>query len=294
MTIDAKQYRNDWKSILELKQIEVDISDFAYSKEFIEKNKLDEIKSLRDGYWDGSVNFFELIEVKKIDDSVFYRETSDINNFEIPNVFETQYGRFNNHNNGEFPSWLGKEDYKGLTKKERKRHRLFSRDDYYIEGNFCDMFDCGQYSYAVSELHHLAGRWFKIVRIDKNLEATILYENNFFGEGTFLEFHGWFENEFGCIVVTSGFTILEDEKFKERKIIYNTTLFQIDYDGNWSIAKTWEIKIPTSNSVALCWDQLYFGHNKMVTRLNINSGEFAYFTNKSDEELAALNNIWKM
>lgn len=37
MTIDAKQYRNDWKSILELKQIEVDISDFAYSKEFIEK-----------------------------------------------------------------------------------------------------------------------------------------------------------------------------------------------------------------------------------------------------------------
>ena len=71
------------------------------------------------------------------------------------------------------------------------------------------MFDCGQYTYAVSELQHMAVRRFKIVRIDKDLEV-------------------------------------------------------------------------------------YFGHNKMVTRLDINTGEFAYFTNKSDEELAALNNIRKL
>ncbi|MGI6580144.1 MAG: hypothetical protein ACOX3H_07920 [Saccharofermentanales bacterium] len=268
MDINSEKQNNDWKPVSELKQIEKDISDYGYDIEFI--------------------------EVKEMNGSVFYREIGDLNNCEIPKVFETQYGRFNNHNNGEFPSWLEKEDDVVLMKKEREMQGFFSQDDYCIEGNFRDMFDCGQYSYAVSELHHLAGRWFKIVRIDQNLKTAVLYENIFLGEGTFLEYHGWFENEFGCIVVTSGFTILEDEKFRERIIIYNTTLFQISYDGNWSIAKTWEINIPGSNNIVLCGDCIYFGQNKMVTRLDINTGEFAYFTNKSDEELAALNNFRKL
>ncbi|MGB4609233.1 MAG: hypothetical protein WBH77_01255 [Saccharofermentanales bacterium] len=54
------------------------------------------------------------------------------------------------------------------------------------------------------------------------------------------------------------------------------------------------INIPSSNNIVLCGDSIYFGQNKMVIRLSINTGEFAYFTNKSDEELAALNNIRKL
>ena len=38
---------------------------------------------------------------------------------------------------------------------------------------------------------------------------------------------------------------------------------------------------------------VYFGQNKMVTRLNVENGEVAYFTNKSDEELDALVE-WKL
>ena len=36
----------------------------------------------------------------------------------------------------------------------------------------------------------------------------------------------------------------------------------------------------------------YFGQNKMVTRLNILTGETAFFTNKSDEEIDALVKMW--
>lgn len=36
----------------------------------------------------------------------------------------------------------------------------------------------------------------------------------------------------------------------------------------------------------------YFGQNKMVTRLNILTGETAFFTNKSDEKIDALVKMW--
>lgn len=35
-------------------------------------------------------------------------------------------------------------------------------------------------------------------------------------------------------------------------------------------------------------DYVYFGQNKMVTRLNLTAGEVEYYTDKSDEELAVL------
>ena len=33
---------------------------------------------------------------------------------------------------------------------------------------------------------------------------------------------------------------------------------------------------------------LYFGQNKMVTRLNMETDEITFFTNKNDDEIAAL------
>ena len=39
-----------------------------------------------------------------------------------------------------------------LPEKEKEINSLFGRDDFFIEGNYCDMFDCGEYAYAVSNL----------------------------------------------------------------------------------------------------------------------------------------------
>lgn len=85
---------------------------------------------------------------------------------------------------------------------------------------------------------------------------------------------------------------MDREKFGKRNFQDKTILFQIDSNGECSISKEWEIKISDSNSVAVEGNFVYFGQNKMVTRLNIASGELSYLTNKNDEELAALSPMW--
>ena len=41
-----------------------------------------------------------------------------------------------------------------------------------------------------------------------------------------------------------------------------------------------------------CENYIYFGQNKMITRLNILTGDMDFFTNKTCEEMAALAGVW--
>ncbi len=55
---------NEWRPITELRQIDHDISDYGYSKEYIEKYKLLDKKSPHaSNMIKGQVDFFEPIEV---------------------------------------------------------------------------------------------------------------------------------------------------------------------------------------------------------------------------------------
>ena len=78
----------------------------------------------------------------------------------------------------------------------------------------------------------------------------------------------------------------------ERKFQKITLLFTIDETGNCTIKNEWNISISSANSMVAVGEYVYFGQNKMVTRLNVLSGEIEYFTNKSDEELSALVDVW--
>lgn len=281
----------DWKPVTELKQIEEDISSFGYTKKYIDEYRLHDMKSPHgtNGIT-GQVDFFEPLEVKEQDGEIFYRENENHIHMEKPEIFRTQYGIFNNHNNGEFTSWLGRADFDGLSDKEI--HRLFGRGNFYIEGNFCDMFDCGEYSYAISNLMYMGLGWFKIVRIDKNLATVDIYDNKRTDGWTCLEYDGCFRNEHGYIVIVSGFTEVDREKGDKRNFQDRTILLQIAEDGSCTVSNEWQIKISSSNSMAKAGDYVYFGQNKMVTKLNIISGELKFLTNKSDEELAALKPMW--
>lgn len=265
--------------------IQTNISELGYRKEYIEKHKLNETKSF---HWGSSISgvecYFEPLEVKIEGGVVYYRENEDHVHMDAPEVFATQYGYFNNHNNGEFVSWLGKDNNKRLPEKEKKINSYYGFDDFFIEGNYCDMFDCGDYSYAVSNLMHMSIGWFKIVRIDKQLDTAILYDNSREVGWNCLEYLGRFENDQGYMIITSGFTRNNPEAdFQDR-----TVLFQIDKKGNCQIEREWGFIISHSNSLVVIGDYVYFGQNKMITRLNIVTGAITYFTNKTDEELAAL------
>ena len=292
MTGFAK-FESKWRSITNLRTVEKNISGFGYSKEYAKDNKLHRKKSPRSSdSKTGLVNFDEPLEVKEENGEIFYREKDNHVREDVPETFETQYGIFINHYNGEFESWLGKEGYDGLPKKEKEMHQFFGREDYYIEGNYIDMFDCGEYSYAISNKMHLGLGAFKIVRIGRNLEAATMYDNWLTDRWECLEYMGRFQNERGYVLIASGFVQLDREKLGERSFQDETILFQIGRDGECSISKVWEIKISSSNSMAVAGDFVYFGQNKMVTRLNIVSGEQTYLTNKNDEEFAALSPMW--
>ncbi len=226
---------------------------------------------------------------------VFYRENDTHPHMEEPDFFHTQFGTFNNHNNGEFTSWLGKNDYTGLPVEDKERHRLYGREDYFIEGNFCDMFDCGDYVYAISNLMHLCLGLLKIVRIDKDYTPTELFTSESEAGWAVLEYAGHFQNEQGHVVIASGFTEQNpgQNPWQNKKRVFKnrTILFQIDQQGNCTIKKEWPIRISSANSYAVLGDIVYFGQNKMVTQLNTETGEISFYTNKRDDEIAALDKV---
>ncbi len=59
-------------------------------------------------------------------------------------------------------------------------------------------------------------------------------------------------------------------------------------NGEFIIQNEWKLLISPVNSNAVTGDDVYFGQNKMVTKLNITSGTVEYYTNKSDDELDAI------
>ena len=290
MNEDNERHLSEWRPISELRQIDNDISSLGYNKEFIDSHHLSGKKFTHaSNLIAGATNYFEPIEVKEKAGTVFWRENENCTRISKPESFMTQFGKFNNHNNGEFFSWLGRDDYKGLPEREKQIRHLLGRDDFYIEGNYCDMFDCGAYSYAVSNLMHMGLGRFKIVRIDESLHYDILYDNSSMKkELSCLKYFGRFRNEKGYVLITSGFIRLDREPPENPIYQEKTILFQADPDGVLSKYREWGIEISPSNSIAVVRNQIYFGQNKMVTQVDLSSGEMKYYTNKNDEELAAL------
>ena len=114
-----------------------------------------------------------------------------------------------------------------------------------------------------------------------------MYDNYRNNDHTWLKYIGCFRNTEGYVIIASGFREL-GRKGNKREFRDITILFQIDEKGNCTKSKEWNILISSTNSMVKVGDYVYFGQNKMVTRLNVMTGEMAFFTNKSDEELAAL------
>lgn len=295
MSIDMKEHEHTWRPIRELKQVDEDISSWGYSKEFIASNK--ELRNKQDSwltYQTGRMNFREPLEVKAIDGEVYFREMDERDMPKVPEKFDTQYGVFLNHNHGEFMSFLSRrtrEEDELLTEDERARAEIFGEGEYIVDGNFCDMFDCGRFIFAISNLNHMGSGSFKIVRIHENYRAITMFDNRTSPEFSAYDYIGRYGNNLGYIVVVSGYKESEPDNEKERKRVRRTILFQLYTDGSIDIDREWEMNISSANSIAVLGDIVYFGQNKMVTVLDTITGELTYLTNKNDAERAALQKM---
>lgn len=287
------RHTTEWLPFSTLRKIENNISSLGYKKEYIQEHGLEEIKHYHcSNMITGVMNFFEPLEVKADGDEVFWRLNENHVHMDEPETFDTQFGVFNNHNNGEFTSWLGKDGYDGLPAKEKVINAAYGRNDFLVEGNYVDMFDCGKYAFAISNQMHMGLGIFKIIRIDEHMSVETMYDNYHDVGKTRLEYAGRFRRENNWFVIAGGSLEIETEEGEKRKFQDRAVLFRIDDKGNCEIDREWEIRISSANSMTVVGDYAYFGQNKMVTRLNLMSGHMDFFTNKNDEELAALTEIW--
>ena len=116
-------------------------------------------------------------------------------------------------------------------------------------------------------------------------------ENYCNNEHTRLEYVGRFQNTEGYVVLASGSREGKNHRGKQ-EYQHITILFQIDRRGNCIKSCEWDFSISFAKSMVVKGDYVYFGQNKMIIYLNIQSRETIFFTNKIDEEIATLINIW--
>lgn len=119
----------------------------------------------------------------------------------------------------------------------------------------------------------------KIIRIDKNLEALTIYKN-YDGIG----YIGRFRNSEGYAIIASGSKVTRREEI--------TILLQIDRSGNCTINQEWNFWLSSVNSIVVSGNYAFFGQNKMITRLDVKTGDINYFTNKTDKEVASLEPVF--
>ncbi len=272
----------DWRPISELNQCNDDISEYGYSKEYIEHHsELEEKDFLEWCYNTNRTSFSEPVEVMEKDDVVYYRENPNHYNRPISEVFKTQLCIFDNHNRGEFGGHLERH-------VEEAEDREFT-EEWPLIDNICDMFDCGNYTYAIGNKMHGWIGVFRIYRIDKEFHYTTVYstiEGNRFVRR--LEYVGSYEKNGNYYVMASGYK----ESDKSRYTDGLTVLLKIEKTGDCKVLCEWDKKLSHTNSFAIAGSYGYLGQNKMVTKIDLISGETIFMTTKSNAEIAELRTIY--
>ncbi len=287
---------SDWYPISMLNPIEENISSAAYTNEYINANRLKEKKRANCSSEVPVFHacFFEPIEVQEKDGEILWRENDDLEHKEAPERFDTQFGIYINHDNGEFPSWIELED--GETSSNTHsfwmNHR-WKRSKSAIDGNFLDVFDCGPYVFAISNLMHMGLGSLSVIRIGKDLQPVTMFDNiaaRKGGSGSCLQYFGRYKEKDGYVLIASGFTYdwPRDKYTGIDNLKKSTCLFRISEDGRFVVSREWDIMISPANSFVAKDGYAWFGQNKMVSRLDLNSGDMTYYTNKTNEELAGL------
>lgn len=289
-------YVSDWYPISMLNSIEENISSATYTNEYINKNRLKEKKRAN---FSSEVPvfhacFFEPIEVQEKDGEILWRENDDFEHGKTPERFDTQFGSYINHDNGEFPSWIELDNGETLSNKHYSwmvHHWKRSRSA--IDGNFQDVFDCGPYVFAISNLMHMGLGSLSVIKIGKDLQPVTMFDNiaaRMNGSGSCFQYFGKYKEKDSYVLIASGFTYdwprNKDSGINNLK--NSTCLFRISEDGSFVVSKEWDIMITPANSFVVKDGHAWFGQNKMVSRLDLNSGELRYYTNKTEEELAGL------
>ena len=208
-------------------------------------------------------------EVMQKDGKIFYREPDTKNrDREPPEFFDTQFGRFENYNQGEFGghAQIGKRKF---------------------DGNFVDMFDFGDYVYAISNLAHLSMGTFRLEQMDRHFHSKCLFASRTifclilpekYSESLYYIGKSMDSNHVK-IYLTGRAHPMEGDDWDESKIL------QIGVDGSFSVIGDYKYAFGDASTVVDAGNLLYVGTNHMVTVVHLATGEKEYYTSKTQEDI---------
>lgn len=218
----------------------------------------------------GIVWFYEPMLVDNRKGDIVWR-ASTVWQREILDSFDTKFGCFENHNNGEFTSWLG-------------------RDGFRVEGNFEAVFDYGDFVYAVSNQRHFGLGTFGLLRIDSALDSKWLYKTRYIDANDWESFFylGRFMEQDCMKLFLSGREKCYQPDGTPGELRDKSKILQIGADGTFSVAGDYDYAFGSANNVATLGDRLYFGLNNMVKGLDLRTGTEEYYTDKPQDVVEEL------
>jgi hypothetical protein len=105
-----------------------------------------------------------------------------------------------------------------------------------------------------------------------NLSLIISESNNLV-----LQYVGKLQINNGYLLIATGYRIIPPRKNVERNTwLSKTRVFWITEDGQYSLEKEWDFTLSTPNSFVLHNGFIYFGKNKMVSRVELETRELTF------------------
>jgi len=292
MSAKHKGFISEWMPVSKLRPVEADISDCYYPDEYAEAKGPNKKKCTKCVNCEGYFCYHEALEVKLQGMSVLFRQNDALRPAKPQERFETQVGSFRNNSLYECVDWLSfpimmSENQNEAFKISAQNHRC---DMPCIPGKFQDMFDCGAYTFAVESYQYRGSAIFSLIRIDRNAMVIPIYRSPV-GFHSVPEYIGKYRDGDGYVVIASGYNCpgFESGDGNTRVKIFHpkTLLFRMSPDGCCKNYGEWDIRISPAYNFVVAKRHVWFGQNKMVTRLDLDTGELKYFTNMTDEEMEA-------
>lgn len=241
--------KNIWHNISELKNISKNISGSGYTFNYAKKHNLYEL-GLHFTYIPiKSVWTPEPIEISKNEEGeIFYRcidAKRDIYTYLPEAEFDTRLGKFISCNKGEFGGYL-------TTPKDT------------IQGNFINVFDFRNKTYAIDSLSHLACAHSKVYEFSDDFSwkevcflSGYIFKAIYFGDtSAFLLFSG-FNGEF---------------QSKEKSYMFEIS------DNGFSLKAEFDSFYNYVNNMIIHNDKMILGMDKIVCIVNIETKEESYLT----------------
>ncbi len=274
---------NGYRPISQLRKCDTVYSGKYYSFDFaVSRGKVDEITLERhiadrnyrmedDLDYKDRIHCADMVELRVLtdgggQDEVCFRRRDIIRGYYPSQSFDTKFGVFKSKDEGEFGGVLTTPSGKN------------------IEGNFVDVFESGDYVYAITSLSHLMLREFKLYRFHSADKYEIVYQNGAnsrIRENLSYEIRGYGEES--AFVLISGCDYLLDQHGHYRDYERHTRLIEIKNDKIAVVADIPYWFHYTYNMVIFS-GKAYIGMDKMMAVLSLSDGSVELFTCLSIEE----------